>query len=400
MNTGDTAFMILCTAMVCVMTPGLAFFYGGLTRKNNVLSLMMKSFISMGIVTIMWIFGGFGLAFGQDIGGVIGNPMDYFALQHISFTPNAMHGATIPFLIFFAFQLMFCVITVPLMTGAFSERMSMKSYVIFLITWTLFIYYPVCHWVWGGGFLQKMGFVDFAGGSVIHATAGFGALVCVLLLGKRKWKVTKENSRPNNMMAAAIGTGLLWFGWFGFNSGGALAANHLAVVAFSNTFIGLAVGMITWALFQLATHQRVTFLDILTGSVAGLATITPCAGYITPTSAIIVGIFAGIVCHLAVNFRKSRGWDDALDVWGVHGVGGFMGILLVGFFASKSINGVQGGFHQFLIQLAGIALVTLYAMFVTAVITLALKKWTNIEPDEQEQKELDLMSMNEVAYNE
>lgn len=400
MNTGDTAFMILCTALVCLMTPGLAFFYGGLTRKNNVLSLMMKSFIAMGIVTVMWIFGGFGLSFGRDIGGVIGNPMDYFALSNVGFTPNALHGASIPFLMFFAFQLMFCVITVPLMTGAFSERMSMKSYVIFLIAWTLFIYYPVCHWVWGGGFLQQMGFIDFAGGSVIHTTAGFGALVCVIMLGKRKWKITPKNNQPNNLMAAAIGTGLLWFGWFGFNSGGALAANKLAATAFTNTFIGLSVGMVTWCLFNIFLKRRVTFVDVLTGSVAGLATITPCSGYINPQSAIIVGIVAGIVCHLSVEYRKHHDWDDALDVWGVHGMGGFTGILLVGLLASADINKVSGSFHQLLIQFGGIVLITFYAVIVTAAIIKILMKLMQVEPDEKEQRELDHLAMNETAYHE
>ena len=400
MNTGDVAFMVLCTAMVCLMTPGLAFFYGGLTRKNNVLSLMMKSFISMGVVTIMWIFGGFGLCFGRDLWGIIGNPLDYFALSHVTFEPNALHGATIPFLMFFAFQLMFCVITVPLMTGAFSERMSMKAYLFFLVAWTLLVYYPVCHWVWGGGFLQKMGFIDFAGGAVIHTTAGFGALICVFVLGKRKWQVTKKNSRPNNLMAAAIGTGLLWFGWFGFNSGGVLAANQLAATAFTNTLIALAVAMVTWCIIAHFRNHLVTFVDVLTGSVAGLATITPCSGYVKPESAIIIGVVAAIICQAAVSLRQKENIDDALDVWGVHGVGGFTGILLVGLLANKAVNGVQGGGHQFLIQALGIVIVTLFACFVTYVILKILMHAMPVEPNEKEQKQLDLLSMNEVAYNE
>lgn len=399
-NSGDTAFMILCTALVCLMTPGLAFFYGGLTRRNNVLSLMMKSFISMGISTVMWIFGGFGLVFGRDIGGVIGNPLDYFALQHVTFTPSAMHGATIPFLMFFAFQLMFCVITVPLMTGAFSERMSMKAYIVFLIVWNLLVYFPVAHWIWGGGFLQKLGFVDFAGGTVIHTAAGFSALIVVLMLGKREWKVTKDNSRPNNLMAAAIGTGLLWFGWFGFNAGGALSAGKLAAIAFTNTFIGLAVAMVMWMLLLYWRHEKVTFVDILTGSVAGLATVTPTAGYITPAGAVIVGIVAACVCQCSVAYRKHKHWDDALDVWGVHGMGGLTGTFLVGLLAVKAVNGVQAGVKQSLIQLGGVLLVAVYVCFITWLIIKVLNGIMQVELTADEQKHEDSDMLGETAYNE
>lgn len=399
-NSGDTAFMILCTALVCLMTPGLAFFYGGLTRRNNVLSLMMKSFISMGIVTVMWIFGGFGLVFGRDVWGIIGNPADYFALQHVTFTPNSLHGTTIPFLMFFAFQLMFCVITVPLMTGAFSERMTMRAYIVFLIVWNLFVYFPVAHWIWGGGFLQKLGFVDFAGGTVIHTAAGFGALIVVLMLGKRKWKVTKANNRPSNLMAAAIGTGLLWFGWFGFNTGGAFAADKLAATAFTNTFIGLSVAMVMWMLLLYWRHQKVTFVDILTGSVAGLATVTPCAGYISPASSVIVGIVAACVCQAAVAYRKHKGWDDALDVWGVHGMGGFTGTILVGLLASKAVNGIQAGVHQTLIQVGGVLLVAVYVVAITWLIIKILRGIMQVELTKEGQKHEDEDMFGQTAYDE
>lgn len=399
-NSGDTAFMILCTALVCLMTPGLAFFYGGLTRRNNVLSLMMKSFISMGISTVMWIFGGFGLVFGRDIAGIIGNPMDYFALQHVTFVPSSLHAGTIPFLMFFAFQLMFCVITVPLMTGAFSERMTMQSYIIFLILWNLFVYFPVAHWIWGGGFLQKVGFVDFAGGAVIHTAAGFSALIVVLLLGKRAWKVTKANSQPNNLMAAAIGTGLLWFGWFGFNTGGALSAGKLAAIAFVNTFIGLAVAMVMWMILLCCRHEKVTFIDVLTGSIAGLATVTPTAGYITPAGAVIVGIVAACVCQFSVAYRKHQNWDDALDVWGVHGMGGLTGTILVGLLATESVNGVQAGLHQTLIQFFGVVLVAGYASFITWLIIVVLRRVMQVEMTEKEQRYADRATLDETAYNE
>lgn len=401
MSGANTTYMILCTALVCLMTPGLAFFYGGLTRKKNVLILMMRSFIAMGIVTLIWIFGGFSLAFGPDIGGIIGNPMTYFALHNVGVDPNPIYGGTIPFLLFFAFQLMFCVITVPLMTGAFTERMTMKSYIIFLIAWTILVYLPVCHWVWGGGFLQKMHFVDFSGGAVIHTTAGFSALVCVLLLGKREWKVTKENGQASNLMAAAIGTGLLWFGWFGFNAGSSLAANRLAAIAFSNTFISLATAMIVWLLLVRLQGHKTTFVDVLTGSVAGLATITPASGYIEPIRAVIVGLVAGVVCTLAVSLRKKKGWDDALDVWGVHGVGGLTGTILIGLLATKAVNGVQAGFHTFMVQTLGVVGIALYAMAWTWIILKIMLKTMTVKPTVEEQVTgLDQELLGEVAYHE
>lgn len=396
-NNGDTAFMILCTAMVCLMTPGLAFFYGGLTRRKSVLIIMMQSFISMGVVTMIWVFGGFGLAFGKDLGGVIGNPGDFFAMANVGVEADLYRGTTIPFIMFFAFQLMFCVITVPLMTGAFAERMNMRGYLLLLIVWTLLIYLPVCHWVWGGGFLSKLGFVDFAGGTVIHTTAGFGALASIFVLGKRA-KQTK-NDQPNNLMAVAIGTGLLWFGWFGFNSGGAFAANQLAATAFVNTLIGLSSAMVVWLIFAKIKKGKIQFLDVLTGSVAGLATITPCAGYIEPSSALIVGAVAGLVCNLAVEFRKKRQWDDALDVWGVHGIGGFTGTILIGFLASDKVNKVSASFQQVLVQAGSVVFVALYAFVLTYVMLKLFSKVTRIEPTAEEQYEgLDQDLLSEATY--
>lgn len=398
-NSGDTAFMMLCTAMVCLMTPGLAFFYGGLARKRSILFIMMESFISMGIVTLIWMYGGFGLAFGKDIHGVIGNFTDYFGLAHVGLVPNAVHAASIPFALFFLFQLMFCVITVPLMTGAFAERLNLKGYILLLIFWTLLVYIPVCHWVWGEGFLSKWGFVDFAGGTVIHTTAGFAALASIFVLGKRK--VAKQGMHPNNLMAAAIGTGLLWFGWFGFNSGGALSAGALATKAFTNTLIGLATGMIAWLIMAKVLRGKINFVDVMTGSVAGLATITPCAGYIAPSSAIIVGIVAGVICNLAVGFREKQGWDDALDVWGVHGVGGFTGTILIGLLADKTVNGVGASTHQLLVQVGGVVLVAIYAFILTYVLLKILDALTNIKPTQKQIEEgLDKTLLEETAYDE
>ena len=397
-NSGDTAFMMLCTAMVCLMTPGLAFFYGGLARKRSILFIMMESFISMGIVTLIWMFGGFGLAFGKDIHGVIGRFTDYFGLAHVGLVPNAVHAASIPFALFFLFQLMFCVITVPLMTGAFAERLNLKGYILLLICWTILVYIPVCHWVWGEGFLSKWGFVDFAGGTVIHTTAGFAALASIFVLGKRK--AAKQGMHPNNLMAAAIGTGLLWFGWFGFNSGGALSAGALATKAFTNTLVGLASGMIAWLIMAKILRGKINFVDVMTGSVAGLATITPCAGYIAPSSAIIVGIVAGIICNLAVGFRQKKGWDDALDVWGVHGVGGFTGTILIGLLADKTVNGVGASFHQLLVQVGGVVLTAIYAFVLTYVLLKFLGAVTQIKPTQKQIEEgLDKTLLEETAYD-
>lgn len=397
-NSGDTAFMMLCTAMVCLMTPGLAFFYGGLARKRSILFIMMESFISMGIVTLIWMFGGFGLAFGKDIHGVIGRFTDYFGLAHVGLVPNAVHAASIPFALFFLFQLMFCVITVPLMTGAFAERLNLKGYILLLIFWTLLVYIPVCHWVWGEGFLSKWGFVDFAGGTVIHTTAGFAALASIFVLGKRK--VAKQGMHPNNLMAAAIGTGLLWFGWFGFNSGGALSAGALATKAFTNTLVGLASGMIAWLIMAKILRGKINFVDVMTGSVAGLATITPCAGYIAPSSAIVVGIVAGIICNLAVGFRQKKGWDDALDVWGVHGVGGFTGTILIGLLADKTVNGVGASFHQLMVQVGGVVLTAIYAFVLTYVLLKLLGAVTEIKPTQKQIEEgLDKTLLEETAYD-
>lgn len=398
-KSGDTAFMMLCTAMVCLMTPGLAFFYGGLVRKRSILIIMMQSFMSMGVVTLIWIFGGFGLAFGRDYGGIIGDFKDYFALANVDLNPNILHGATIPFALFFAFQLMFCVITVPLMTGAFAERLNIKGYLLLLIFWTNLIYLPVCHWVWGNGFLEKLGFVDFAGGAVIHPTAGFGALASIFVLGNRSLK--KKGMQPNNLMAAAIGTGLLWFGWFGFNSGGALGANLLATTAFINTIIGLASAMVSWMTFSYIQNGRIDFLDILTGSIAGLATVTPCVGYIKPTSAIFVGLIAGIICNIAVRFRASKGWDDALDVWGVHGIGGFTGTILVGLFANETVNKINAGLTQLIIQILSVCFIAIYSFILTYVMLKIFKHYFEIEPTELEIEEgLDEYLLAEKAYME
>ena len=400
-NHGDTAFMIICAALVCLMTPGLAFFYGGLVSRKNVLTIMMQSFISMGVVTIIWVLVGFSMAFGPDISGIIGG-MKYLFLNGVWMDPNPNYGGTIPFLTFFSYQQMFAIITPALITGAFADRVNFKSYLIFLIAWSFLIYIPLAHWVWGGGFLQQLGAVDFAGGIVVHSSAGLAALASVLFVGKRH--ITDDQKEPHNITYVALGTGLLWFGWFGFNAGGALGANSVAAVAFINTDIAASVAMVTWLAISWVREKTPSFVGSLTGAVAGLATITPAAGFVQPWAAVVIGLLSGFVCYYAVQLRMKLDWDDALDVWGVHGVGGMLGSVLVGVFAVKSVNGVggllTGDVHQFLIQVAAVAIASAYAFIVTLLILKVINIFIPVRVSEAEEKKgLDVSIHHEVAYH-
>lgn len=401
-NSGDTALVLISATLVFIMTPGLAFFYGGLVRRKNVLTIMMQSFVSMGIVTVIWVFGGFSLAFGKDVGGIIGN-FQYFGLHEVGMAPNPSYGPTIPFLAFFLFQEMFAIITPALITGAFADRVSFKSYLIFLVAWSLLIYIPVCHWIWGGGFLAQLGVVDFAGGIVVHVTAGVAALASVVFIGKRKM-LPGENTEPHNIAFVALGTGLLWFGWFGFNGGSALAANGVAGYAFVNTDIAGSVAMIVWLLISWIREKKPSMVGALTGAVAGLATVTPAAGYIHPWAAVVIGAASGSICYGAVLLRAKFALDDALDVFGCHGVGGILGSILVGVFASSAINGVNGAFygnvHQLVVQIIGVSLTIIY----TFAVTFGLLKIINIfEPvrvsEEAELQGLDKSILDEAAYS-
>ena len=402
-NSGDTAFVLISGALVCLMTPGLAFFYGGLVRRKNVLAIMMQSFIAMGIVTVIWVFGGFSLAFGPDNGtGLIGN-LDYFALKGVGFEPNPNYGPTIPFLAFFGYQEMFAIITPALITGAFADRVTFKAYLLFIVGWSVLVYIPFAHWVWGGGFLQKWGLADFAGGIVVHLSAGIAALASVLFVGRRRLK-TGESTAPHNIAFVALGTGLLWFGWFGFNGGSALAANGLAATAFVNTDIAGSVAMITWLAIAWVKEKKPTMTGALTGTVAGLATVTPAAGFVPPWAAALIGFASAIVCYAAVRYRVKRGWDDALDVWGVHGVGGILGVVLTGVFASAAINGVkglvEGDSHQFLVQCEGVAITAIYSFIVTYLLLKVIDKITPVRVHEEaEEKGLDTELHGETAYD-
>ena len=358
---GDVAFMIISTVLVLIMTPGLAFFYGGLVERRNSLTMMFQSFIAIGIVPLLWIFGGYSLVFGDDIWGIIGNPAQFFLFNN--FTPVVVdqYNDVIPRLLFFMYQMMFAIITAPLMTGAFANRLTPSGWIKILILWTIIVYFPVAHWVWGNGFLARMGFVDYAGGAVIHITAGFGCLSGVFFLGRRTYHYT---SKPFNIGLVAIGTALLTIGWFGFNMGGSLSAATTAAIVFTNTGLAAASGMVTWLILHYLHHKTLSFLELGVGIIAGFATITPCSGYITPRAAVLVGFIGSIICYYCVIFERKK-WDDSLDVWGVHGMGGFVGTLLVGILANPIINTVGASLRQFFVQLFGSVLIAIYAIVLT-----------------------------------
>ena len=403
-DTGATALVLVSAALVMLMTPGLAFFYGGLVRRKNVLTIMMQSFISMGVVTIIWVFGGFSLMYGKDIGGIVGNPLQYFALRGVDAATVQIPGSTlaIPLTAYFIFQEMFAIITPALITGAFADRVSFKSYLIFLVLWSVLVYAPIAHWVWGGGFLAQMGFADFAGGIVVHTSAGFAALASILIIGKRKFK-RGEKLAPHNVTYVALGAALLWFGWFGFNGGSALGANGLAAVAFVNTDIAASVAMVTWMIVDWIREGKPNMVGALTGSVAGLATITPAAGYVEPWAAALIGLITAFVCYGAILLRSRMGWDDALDVWGVHGVGGALGTILVGVFGTVAVNQlsglIEGNVHQFLVQILGVAIAIAYSFVMTYILLRLVNLFTPVRVSEKvEVAGLDSGLFGEEAY--
>ena len=332
LDTGNTGFMLLCSGLVMLMTPGLAFFYGGLVGRKNVLTIMMQSYVSMGWTTMLWFVCGYSLCFSGDVGGVIGN-LDNAFLRGITPTTPSMND-TVPALVFVAYQMMFAVITPALITGAFANRVTFKAWLAFLTGWLFLVYFPFVHMIWGGGVLQKMGVLDFAGGIVVHNIAGIAALASVLYVGRRK----VAESGPHSIPLVALGTGLLWFGWYGFNAGSEFRVDAVTALAFLNTDIAASFAAVAWLALGWVLEKKPKFLGLLTGAVGGLATVTPAAGYISPMSAAIIGVVAGVVCYGAVMFKNRMKWDDALDVWGVHGVGGMIGVIMLGLFASKEWN--------------------------------------------------------------
>ncbi|PIV81832.1 ammonium transporter, partial [bacterium CG17_big_fil_post_rev_8_21_14_2_50_64_8] len=353
-DTGNTGFMLLATSLVMLMTPGLAFFYGGLVGRKNVLTIMMQSFVSLGVTTVLWYAVGYSLCFSGGEGGIIGN-LDLAFLRGV--TPDTpFAGGQIPLIVFIAYQMMFAIITPALITGAFSNRVHFSAYLIFLVLWLLLVYFPFVHMIWGGGLLAKWGVLDFAGGIVVHNIAGMAALASVLYVGRR----SIVDSAPHSIPLVALGTGLLWFGWYGFNAGSELQVDSITAAAFLNTDIAASFAAVTWLIISWINDKKPSFVGLLTGSVAGLATITPGAGYVTTSSAVIIGICAGAVCYIAVGLKNRLGWDDALDVWGVHGVGGALGIVMLGLLGTTTVNisGANGLFYGggdfFVKQLAAI----------------------------------------------
>jgi Amt family ammonium transporter len=402
MNTGDTAFMLVATALVMVMTPGLALFYGGLVRSKNVLATIMQSFICLGLISLVWVFYGYSLAFGPDVGGFIGN-LSWVGLSHVGLTPGP-YAKTIPHLLFCAFQLMFAIITPALITGAFAERMKFTAFLLFTTLWSTLVYLPVCHWVWGGGWLGARGALDFAGGTVIHINSGAAALAAALVLGKRHgWG--REPFHPHNLPMTILGAGILWFGWFGFNAGSALAASDTAVLAFFTTQVATGAAALSWIIIETIIKGKPTTLGAASGALAGLVAITPAAGFVGPISAIIIGLVAGALCYLAVLAKNLFGYDDALDVVGVHGIGGLWGALATGLFASVAVNpaGANGLFFgnpgQLGVQAMGAGAAIAYSMAVTFLI-LKVIDWTvglRVAKEEEVQG-LDLSLHSEIGY--
>ncbi len=399
MNTGNTSFVLISTALVAIMTPGLAFFYGGLVKRKNVLTIMMQSFIAMGVVTVLWALFTFSLAFGTDIGGFIGG-LDYAMLKNVGMEPHAVYGTTIPFLAFFAFQMMFAIITPALITGAFTERMNFRAYLVFLVLWSILVYAPLAHWVWGGGFIAQMGAIDFAGGTVVHISAGMGALASVFVLGKR----ANTTHLPHNITHVALGTGLLWFGWYGFNAGSALSANGQAAAAFVNTDLAASMAMVTWLLLSWIVDKRPSMVGALTGVLAGLVAITPAAGYVEPWAALVIGILASVGCFYAVKFRMKMRWDDALDVWGCHGVGGIIGSVLTGVFASSKMSSfsglIEGNTTLFWANIYATATAMIFAFAMTYILLRILKAVMKVSVEPKEEAEgLDRALHGEEAYD-
>ena len=392
--------MLVATSLVMLMTPGLAFFYGGLVGRKNVLTIMMQSFVSMGWTTILWVTVGFTMAFGGDVDGIIGNG-NYLLLNNISMNTPSPLNSGVPMIVFVAYQMMFAVITPALITGAFADRVKFKSYMIFLTLWLLFVYFPLTHWVWGGGMLAQWGILDFAGGIVVHASAGFAALAAVFFIGKRKY----IHKGPHSLPLVALGTGLLWFGWYGFNAGSEFGVNSITAIAFLNTDVAASFAAITWLLLDRIREGEPKTLGFLTGAVAGLATITPAAGYVSVQAAMIIGIVASLVSYAAVMYKNRKGWDDALDVWGVHGVGGYTGILLLGIFATKAVNpagadGLLFGNPTFFFkEFVAVTAVALYAFVFTYAALWGINKITAVRVSEEEEKNgLDESEFGEVAY--
>jgi Amt family ammonium transporter len=391
-DTGDTAWMIVASAFVLLMTPGLSFFYGGMVSKKNIISTMLQSFIALGVISILWVVVGFSLAFGESIGGIIGNPFTYFAFKNVGSEPNSNFSSTIPFLLFALFQLKFAIITPALITGSFAGRVRFRSYILFMVLFSIFIYSPLAHMTWHpDGLFRNWGILDFAGGTVVHMSAGFAALAGALFLGKRK--VISHN--PTNVPYVILGTGLLWFGWFGFNAGSALGANADAVIAFANTNIASATAMITWIFYERMLGRKMSAVGACIGAVVGLVAITPAAGFVNIGQSMFIGFIAAVISNWAIHLKNKTGIDDTLDVFPSHGVGGIIGMLLTAVFASE-VGLIYGETTTFFYHLLGLLIASSFTfggsyllyMFVDRILTMRVT-------EDQEERGLDLSQHGE-----
>ena len=396
MSLVDTGFVLICSALVFLMTPGLAFFYGGLVGRHNTLTIMAQNLISLGVVTVVWVVLGFSLAFGDSIGGIFGDLR--YGLFKIE-VDDVFPGTTIPTWTFFLFQMMFAVITPALITGAFVDRFRFSSYLIFISVWSLVVYSVLAHSVWGDGLLARLGAIDFAGGTVVHISAGMAALATIAVLGKRHTRTA-----PHDVRFVALGAALLWFGWFGFNGGSALSPNEIASIAFLNTDISASTAMVVWMLMSWLHKGKPSIIGALTGAIAGLIAITPAAGYVTPGSAVIIGVLAGAVCYGAVLFKERMDWDDALDVWAVHGVGGVLGSILTGVFASPKTGAppglIFGETGLFFANLGATVISMIYAFGMTWIVLKVIGWIKRLKPETDElEAGLDLTFHGERALD-
>jgi len=394
-NSGDTAWILISTALVLFMTPGLALFYGGMVREKNILSTIMYSFFILCLISIQWVLWGYSLAFGPGGGSLMGG-LGYLGLTGVGMEAKG----TIPHLVFMMFQGMFAIITVALITGTFVERMKFKALIIFAILWATIIYDPLCYWVWGGGWIGASGALDFAGGTVVHISSGTSALVVALVIGKRKG-FPRTAMPPHNLPMTVLGTALLWFGWFGFNSGSALAADGIAALALVTTNTAAAAGGLAWVFIEWGTRGKPTVLGAVSGAVAGLVAITPGAGFVGPVSAIIIGFVGGALCYCTVSYLKpALGYDDSLDVFGIHGIGGIWGALATGLFASVGAKGAFfGDTHQFLVQIIAVVATIVFAMVLTFIILMVVKLLVGLRVSEEDEvMGLDLAEHGESGY--
>jgi len=400
MNAADTAFILICSALVMFMTPGLALFYAGMARAKNVLGTAMHSFVLLGVATLVWVVVGYSLSFGTDIGGIIGG-FDYLFLGGVGMEPGGP-TANLPHLLFMIFQCMFAVITPALITGAFAERIKFGPFVVFSVLWLILVYSPMCHWVWGGGWMGAMGALDFAGGAVVHMSSGAAALAAVLVLGKRRG-YGSEPFIPHNLPMTLTGAGILWFGWFGFNAGSALAANGAAANAFVTTHVAAAAAVASWLLVEKLHHGKATTLGAASGAVAGLVAITPAAGFVSPMGALIIGLGGGAVCYGGVLLKTKFKYDDALDVVGIHGLGGTFGALATGVFAVESVGGTNGLLYgnpgQLWIQFVSVVATWGYCFVVSLILFKVVDAMMGLRTSpEEEVSGLDVSQHSEAGY--